>query len=126
MENIANKTIKQICLGVGVALLLTIVLLIIYAVILTFTEITEDTITPTIIVITGISILTGSVIGNSKVTKNGIINGASVGFVYVLIIYLISSLLNCNFSLQIQSIIMIISAIRCGIIGGIIGVNKKT
>ena len=40
-------------------------------------------------------------------------------------IYLISSILNWKFSLNIQSIIMIATAIIFGVLGGIIGVNQK-
>lgn len=125
MENTQTTTIKQIMKGVGIALTATLLLLIIYAIILTCTNVSESTISPVIIIATGISILIGSIIANRKITKNGIINGGLIGFIYILIIYLISSLLNGNFSLNIQSIIMIISAFFCGMIGGIIGINRK-
>ena len=45
--------------------------------------------------------------------------------IYIVLIYLISSILNWKFSLNIQSIIMIAVSILFGILGGIIGVNKK-
>ena len=57
--------------------------------------------------------------------KNGILNGALVGGAYILILYFISSLLNWKFSLNLQSIIMIIVGIVFGILGGIVGVNRK-
>lgn len=60
-----------------------------------------------------------------KIRKNGLLNGGLVGGAYILILYIISSLLNWKFSLNMQSIIMIIIGIVFGIFGGIIGVNKK-
>ena len=120
-----SKTIKRIIIGVGISLLASFIFLLIYASILSFTDVPESSIAPVVITITGISILIGSIIGSRKITKNGIINGAMVGLVYILIIYLISSLLNGNFALNLQSIIMIVVAILCGVVGGIIGVNKS-
>ena len=120
-----SKSIKQIFIGVGIALLFSFIFLLIYAAILSFTNISEGTISTVVITITGISILVGSIICSRKISKNGIINGGLVGFIYILIIYFISSLLNGNFSINLQSIIMIAVAIVCGIIGGIIGVNRK-
>ena len=52
------------------------------------------------------------------------LNGALVGGIYIIILYLISSLLNWNFGLNLQSIIMITVGIVFGILWGIVGVNK--
>lgn len=52
-----NKTIKNIGKGIGIALLSTMILLLIFSVLLTYTNISENTITPVIIVVTAISIL---------------------------------------------------------------------
>ena len=120
-----NKNLTSIFKGVGIALITTFILLIIFAAILTFTNVQESTITPVIIVITGISLLIGSTIGNRKIQKNGLLNGALVGFIYILILYLISSILNGNFALNIASIIMIAVSILFGILGGIIAVNNR-
>lgn len=121
-----NKGIvKNIFIGIGIAMLFTIVCLLIFSIVLTYTNISENTITPVIIVVTAISILIGSSIGNIKIKKNGILNGALVGGGYILILYLISSLLNVRFSLNMQSIIMIVVGVIFGILGGIIGVNRK-
>lgn len=119
------KTCKNIFKGTGISLLITFIMLIIFSIILTYTNVSENTITPVILIVTAISILIGSSIGNIKLQKNGILNGALVGGAYILILYLISSLLNWKFSLNIQSIIMIIVGIIFGIFGGIVGVNKK-
>lgn len=128
MENMQigeNKTIINIVKGVGISLISTIILLIIFSIVLTYTNIQENVINPVIMLITAISILIGSSLGNIKIKKNGLINGGIIGGIYILTIYLISSILNWNFSLNIQSIIMIIVSIIFGILGGIIGVNKK-
>ncbi len=121
MEN----TINNIAKGVGIALFTTVALLMIFATILTYTEVSETIINPVIIVVTAISILIGSSIGNIKIKKNGLLNGALIGGIYIITIYLISSILNWKFTLEIQSIIMIIIGMIFGILGGIIRVNKK-
>lgn len=116
---------KNIIKGIGISFLITVILLFIFSVILTYTNVNENTITPVVIIVTSISILIGSSIGNMSIKKNGLLNGALIGGGYILLIYLISSLLNWKFGLNMQSIIMIISGMLFGILGGIVGVNKK-
>lgn len=125
LQSMENKTLMHIVKGVLIALITTILLLIIFAAMLTFTNIQENVITPVIIIITAISILIGSSIGNRNIKKNGILNGGFVGGIYMITIYFISSLLNWHFALNLQSIIFIVVCILCGILGGIIGVNKN-
>ena len=115
----------EILKGVIISIIFTLVFLFIFSVILTYTSISEKFITPTIIVITAISIFIGSSIGNIKMKKNGLINGALIGGIYLLSIYLLSGIINQNFTLSIASIIIIIAGMTCGMFGGIIGVNKK-
>ena len=128
MENLQineNKTIKNIMKGTWIALITTVLLLLIFSIILTYTNIDEKVINPVIMIVTAISILLGSSLGNIKIKKNGLINGGIIGAIYIITIYLISSILNWKFSLNIQSIFMIIIAIVFGILGGILGVNRK-
>ena len=128
MENYQEnkkEVFKNIFKGIGIAMLFTIICLFIFSIILTYTNVSENTIVPIIVIITAISILIGSSIGNNKIRKNGIINGGVIGGGYILILYLVSSLLNVKFGLNIQSIIMIVVGIIFGMLGGIIGVNKK-
>ena len=61
----------------------------------------------------------------STVKKNGIINGVLIGLIYIGFIYILSSVIEGNFVLNLKSIIMIIGAIIAGAVGGIIGVNRR-
>lgn len=124
-QNSGNENLKGIAKGVLISFCTTIIACLIFAVILTYTNISENTITPVIVMITAISIFIGSTIGNAKIQKNGLANGACVGLIYILAIYLVSSILNGHFTLNIASIIMIVLSIVFGILGGIIAVNKK-
>ena len=119
MERLTN-----IIKGIVISIVCTFVFLFIFSLILTYTNVSESFIAPVIIVITAISIFIGSSIGNFNMKKNGLLNGAIIGGVYLLSIYLISGIIKHNFNLNIQSIIIIISGIICGMFGGIIGVNK--
>lgn len=125
MEEGISKNLINIIKGVIISIVFTLIFLFIFSIILTYTTISESFITPTIIVITAISIFIGSSIGNIKMKKNGLFNGALIGGIYLLSIYLLSGIINQNFSLSTQSIIIIISGMICGMFGGIIGVNKK-
>ena len=100
-----QEILKALGKGLLISFIMTILILLIFSIILTFTNISEKTIVPVIIISTAISILIGSSISN--------------------ILYLLSSILNARFNLNIQSIIMISAGVVFGILGGIIGVNKR-
>lgn len=119
----ADKNIIRIIKGSAFSILITLILLFIYAILLTSTNIPESTMSVVVITITGISILIGSSISSFKIKKRGIVNGGLVGLIYIITIYLISSIALIGFSMNITSIIMLIVAIVIGMIGGIIGVN---
>ena len=125
MENSTNNFFKNVFKGVFFSIISSLIFLIIFAIILTYTNVAEITIVPVIIVISGISMLIGSILESRKLSKNGIWLGGAIGIIYMLIIYFISSLLNNDFSLNVQSFVMILVAIICGMIGGIIGVNRS-
>ncbi len=111
--------------GLVISFIFTLLLLFIFAVALTYTNITEECIAPVIIIITIVSILLGASIGTMKIKKNGIIYGGLIGIIYIVGLYIISSLVETNFSLNTYSIIMMILSILAGMIGGIVGVNMK-
>ena len=96
-----------------------------YAVILVNTTISENTIKPVIITITGVSILIGSSISSLKIKKKGIVNGMCVAILYLGSFYILSSIVLCGFYLNLYSIINILAGITLGGIGGIIGVNLR-
>lgn len=126
MEIFENKNpIIGIIKGTLISFLVTLISLTVFSVLLVYTDLSEDTIKPVIITVTGISILIGSSIGTRKIRKNGLITGGGIGAIYILIIFCISSIMNSSFSLSPISAIMIGVGIVGGVLGGIIGVNTK-
>ena len=121
----SNKQSICILRGILISFLFTLCMLIIYSVLLVYTNLSEQTIRPVIITITGISILIGSSLGTRKLHKNGLLSGGIIGASYILLLYLISSTVNSNFSINWVSFIMIIVGLIGGIFGGVIGVNTK-
>jgi putative membrane protein (TIGR04086 family) len=120
-----DSNFVRIIKGSILSIILTIICLLIFSLILAYTNIPEKTMIPVITAVTAISILAGSIISVSKIEKKGIINGTLVGLIYILTIYIISSIAKGNFEITINSIILIASAIIAGMLGGIIGVNIK-
>lgn len=125
MEERISGSFFNIMKGVIISIIFTLIFLFIFSIILTYTNVSESFTEPVIIIITAISIFIGSSMGNIKMNKNGILNGALVGGIYLLSIYILSGIISQNFILTTQSVIIIIAGMICGMFGGIIGVNKK-
>lgn len=124
-ESEFKKNAIRIIKGSIFAIITSTVLLLIFALLLCYTSLSENTMFSVILVITGISILIGSMISTKRIRKNGILNGGMVGVIYIITLYLISSLFLAGFNLTFNSFIMLIIGIITGMIGGIIGVNTN-
>lgn len=118
-----DKNIFRVVKGSVFAIIISLILLLIYASVLTATNVSETTMTPVVITISGVSILIGSSISSFKIKKQGMVNGALVGLIYMLLIYLLSSILLTGFAIDMKTIIMIAVGIVAGMVGGVIGVN---
>ena len=118
-----KKNLVRIIKGSIFSIITSAILLLIFAVLLCYTSLSENTMLPVILVVTGVSILIGSMISTRKIRKNGILNGGIVGIIYIIVLYLISSLFLAGFYLTFKSFIMLIIGIITGMVGGIIGVN---
>ncbi len=130
IKKIENKNKKQLNLkkifkGAIIAIIITIILLIVFSAILTYSSVQENIIPIVTILITGISILSGAILSACTIKTRGILTGIAVGSIYIFFIYTLSSIIIKNFYLNKYSLIMIIISIILGAIGGIIGVNFK-
>ena len=123
--NEGKRNIICVVKGGVVAFIITSIAIFIFSILLTSTKISEKVIPVVIMIITGISILIGSSLSTITIKKNGFLYGALVGIFYILILYILSSILGSGFSLNQEAIIMMIIAVLTGIIGGIVGVNIK-
>ena len=120
-----NSDMNYIAKGLIASLIFTFIALIILSAILTYTSISENVGNSAIIIINSVSILIGSGITTKNQKSKGILKGSLCGLCYIGIIYLISSLVSLDFTVNTSSIIMIVTSIIAGGIGGIIGVNMN-
>lgn len=118
--------LKSIAKGVIISYIITIVFIILFSFILVKTNIKEESINTVIIIISSVSILIGTSISTIKLKKHGIINGIIISSIYMIILYIFSSILNQNFLINMNTIFMFFIGIILGILGGIIGVNIKS
>lgn len=105
--------------------LLSLLLLLILSVMLSYTNLSEEIITPAIVFISSFCILLGSFLTSRKINVKGIVIGILQGIVYMLSLYIYSSILSKNFAIGSESIVMIVIGVACGALGGIIGANLK-
>ena len=120
-----GKNFMTILKGSMISIGLTVIALLVFSYILTYTNVSEDTTFPVIVIITAVSILIGSSLCNIKLKKNGFLNGGAVGAVYIVVIYLLSSIFTRDFSIGLDSLVIIITGVLAGMLGGIIGVNLR-
>lgn len=113
--------LKGVCLSIG----MTLIMILILSIVLSFSEIKENVIMPTVIFMSSFSILVGGFLVAKKMNEKGIVYGSLLGLIYMVILYLISSILNFDFSLNVNAVIMIVLGIVGGAIGGVLGVNLK-
>ena len=92
-QQITWKNIKNIGIGSAIALVLSALLLLGFSLLLARTDMQESTIRPVIILLSSLCILIGSVFTARKNTKNGMVNGGFVGGIYLLVLWIISSIL---------------------------------
>ena len=120
-----NKKTRFFTIGksVLIAYIITFILTLIYAILLSYTNISESTIPTCMFVINIFSVFIASSIAVIKIKENGLKNGGLAGLMYIIIMYLLSSLTSVGFAVSGYAISTIIFNILLGMVGGIIGVN---
>ena len=106
-----------------VSVLCSLFLILVLSFLVSTTSLKENIINPAVIFISAVSILIGGFLVSRKIKKKGILWGAVVGIIYMVIMYIVSSLMNMDFSLNLNALMMIGFGILGGAIGGILGVN---
>ena len=124
-EKNSKKNVIAITKGSVISIGISIILIFIMSVILTFSNVSETIIPALVIVISAISILVGSVTATFTMRRNGLVNGAIIGIVYISFIYILSSIMIADFNLNIKSLVMLVVSIITGMVGGIMGVNIR-
>lgn len=113
--------LKNILLGY----IITFLLFVIFAFVITYTDVPVSIVSPISVLITIVSILIASIPNGKSSIEKGWLTGCVTGFIYMLILYIIGSIVYKNPGISPNGILMIIVGIISGITGSIIGINNK-
>ncbi|MCY6958582.1 TIGR04086 family membrane protein [Clostridium brassicae] len=118
-----NSSIMPIGEGIVRSFFLTLGLLLIYAVITSFTDTNAKFDSVYKVVITALGVMYGTMYAVKKINKKGWLVGLVVALIYMIIIYLVSVLNGRGFALTNFSILRIVLALGVGTLSGMLGVN---
>lgn len=118
-------SVSSIIKGSFVAVSCSLLLILIFAFLLKFTNIPESIITPINQVIKGISVFSGVFLGISNTRRRGLVIGFLIGLVYSLIAFFVFALLAGYFVLDLTFLTDMCFSSVVGGICGIICVNLK-
>lgn len=126
-ENVKLKSSKITTLlsGTLIAYAITMILLFVFSVIVTYTNINEDFTIYIAKAITYIATFVSGFIAAGKIANKGWLSGAIAGLCYAVILVILSSIFGEN-TFGISDILRFFGCIFTGILGGIIGINIKS
>ena len=108
-----------------ISLCTSLVLVLVFAFLLKFTNISDSAIAPVNQVIKGVSIFLGVFLGLKKCKELGLVSGLLIGFIYTLMAFLVFSILSGSFTFDITLLTDAVFGAVIGAICGIISVNIK-
>lgn len=111
--------------GIMVAYAITCVIFIGYAILLTYTSITEKNISLVVTITTIISALVAGFDSARGAKEKGWFWGVIAGICYAVILIAIGTWFSEGFSFDARSVTLLILAIASGGLGGVLGINVK-
>ena len=107
------------------AVSISLIAILLFAIIIRFTNIPDSFIMPINQVIKVFSILIGAILASKINPRNGLKMGFTIGVVYSILAFIIFSILSMTFSLGMTNIIDIVFAGLIGAISGVFAVNMN-
>jgi putative membrane protein (TIGR04086 family) len=120
-----NLKFTMLLKGLLMSYVVTIPAFMLFALVLANMNYPQQLITPAVVVITIISVITAGIVATKGVKDKGWLNGGIVGFIYMLILYIASSIAYKSFTIDKYVITMTVIGILAGAIGGITGINTR-
>ncbi|WP_061321078.1 TIGR04086 family membrane protein [Clostridium botulinum] len=118
-----KKNTEFIVQGLLRAIIITVIMLLIFAVILTFKDIGEKISSIIYLLITILSIMYGTIYTVRKINKKGWLIGLVISIIYMTIIYIISIVSGNTLTFGTDRFIRIFLALILGILSGMLGIN---
>ncbi|MGI6364950.1 MAG: TIGR04086 family membrane protein [Bacillota bacterium] len=109
--------------GLGFALVLTAIFLLLITLLVSVTSITEIWARWLMVVCCGVAVFIGSYQTGRSMGRSGWFNGGATGLSYVVLMLLLALLLDLG--LTARSLITLVAGFALGAIGGVIGVNNR-
>lgn len=124
-ESSASSTVSAFLKGILIASILTFVIFALFSVILSYTPLPEDAIPYIVFITQGAGSILAGFIPAKRAGVKGLITGGISALLYMLILWLISSLLSDGFYVNSHVLTMFLVSLIFGALGGITGVNFK-
>lgn len=120
-----NSSIVALFKGVLISYIITMLIFFIFALLITYTDLSEKHINTVIRTTTALVCILSGFITAGSANKGGLIWGIISGLTYVIIMCIVAFLLIPNYALSTKLIISLALAVAGGGLGGIIGINIK-
>ena len=111
--------------GLAVAFAITCIIFIGFGILLTYTELSENSLPTVSLVCTALSAGAAGFDWAACMQKRGLLWGMAAGAAYVVLLYMIISLATDRFSLELSLVMTFAVALAGGAVGGVLGVNRK-
>ena len=118
-----KKNSEFIVQGLLRAVIFTVIMLLMFAVILTFKDVGEKVSSIVYLLITILSIMYGTIYAVRKINKKGWLIGLIISIIYMIIIYIISIFSGNTLTFGADRFLRILLALILGVLSGMLGVN---
>lgn len=119
-----KKDFFEIFKGVIFSLIISILTVIVFAIIVKFANLSSKTVEIVNIALKIISILVGTLLAVGS-GKQGLFKGGIIGLLFVLVSYLVFSLINGSFSVNPLTAFDVIFCLVAGLLSGVFAVNVR-
>lgn len=124
MQNIKSSPLVSLLKGIIISYCITMIIFIIYAILLTYTDISESYISPLSLIVTTICCLVSGFVTAKTAKNRGLLWGIASGGMYMLIMLTLGFCTIPTYELNQKMAISLALALGGGGLGGIFGVNR--
>lgn len=111
--------------GVFRAFVITVIALFALAIITNFVDVSDGVKSSSLLIISLLSVVYGSIYSARKNGKNGWINGMVVALFYMIIFYLLAGIAGRGFAFNYRDALRVIIALVSGTLSGMLGINTS-